>query len=489
MKERRWTRFPKLLRIFLSYYLSIFPRMKRKQTIKAVIAIVLVVIVAFVVRYCWVSFPVISGYGAKMLCSSIFVAGRNLEMTRQQELGFSSLNLATYKINYKDSSVTCSVFGFAERKAIYRRGLGATLVVEIPEEKIRAQQYRLPVTPVVNTAEIPWPAGDKIIDSFPSNINREALLKAVEAGFTENDSTHLVRTRAVIVLYDGKLVAEKYADGFNKNSRLIGWSMTKTITGALIGMLAAQGKLKIDGPAPVKEWADIKDPRHNISIKDLLQQSSGLDFLEDYSKYSDATRMLFMRADMGTYTANRPLNVKPGTFFSYTSGNTNLLSRIMRSAIGEKDYHAFPYEQLFYKLGMYSAIMEPDAAGNLVGSSYSYATARDWARFGLMYLDSGRFNGQQILPAEWVKASVVPAPSAKIGQYGYQLWLNRGSKADASTRVYPQVPPDMFYADGFEGQNIFIIPSEKLVVVRLGLTQKGAYDVDGFLSKIISSCH
>jgi CubicO group peptidase (beta-lactamase class C family) len=458
-----------------------------RKIFKRVISIAIIILLLFVFRYCWVSFPVITGYGAKVLCSSLFVAGRSAESARQEEVGFSPLHLANYTIDYKESSVTCSLLGLAKRKAIYRKGLGATLLVELPEQQVRAQQFRLAVPPKINADLISWPAGNKITDTMPATVDIQALKKAVENGFTEQEGKPLIHTRAIVVLYDGKLVAEKYAPGVTKDTRLTGWSMTKSITGALTGILVKEGKLNPDAPAPVKEWADVKDPRHNILLKDLLQQSSGLDFVEDYSKYSDATRMLFMRADMGAYTATRPLKHKPGTVFSYTSGNSNIISRVIRNTVGEKDYHAFPYEALFHKIGMYSAVMEPDASGNFVGSSYCYATARDWARFGLLYLNDGKFNGQQILPDGWVASSVQPASASANGEYGYQIWLNRGSKENAATRLYPQLPTDMFFADGFEGQNVFIIPSKKLVVVRLGLTQKGAYDVEGLLLGIMKA--
>jgi CubicO group peptidase (beta-lactamase class C family) len=461
--------------------------MKARKIFKKVIAVALILLLVFLIRYCWVSFPVITGYGAKVLCSAIFVAGRSEEAAKKEEVGFSPLHLANYSVNYKDSSVTCSVFGFSKRKAIFRNGLGATLLVEVDEKQVRAQQFRLAMPPVIDREQIAWPTGDRLTDSLPPSVNRQALANALEKGFAETDSNRLMRTRAIVVIFDGKLVAEKYAPGFSKDSRLTGWSMTKSLTGALTGILVKQGKLDPEAPAPVAEWADAKDPRHSITLKHLLQQSSGLDFLEDYSKYSDATRMLFMRADMGTYTATRDLKDKPGTVFSYTSGNTNLISRIIRKTVGEKDYHAFPYEALFYKLGMYSAIMEPDAAGNFVGSSYCYATARDWGRFGLFYLNNGSINGEQLLPENWVASSITPAPATKKGEYGYQLWLNRGADANGSARSYPRLPSDMFFADGFEGQNIFVVPSAKLVVVRLGLTQKGAYDVEALISDILQA--
>jgi CubicO group peptidase (beta-lactamase class C family) len=268
----------------------------------------------------------------------------------------------------------------------------------------------------------------------------------------------------------------------------LGWSMAKSITSALIGMLVRDGRLRVDAPAPVPEWSKPDDPRHAITLIDLLQQCSGLQFEENYLKSSDATKMLFERADMGAYTAAHPLKQPPGTLWYYSSGNSNIVSRIIRQTVGEEKYHAFPYERLFYPTGMYSAILEPDASGTFVGSSYMYATARDWARFGLLYLGDGVFNGVRLLPEGWVRKSTTPAPAAPRGQYGYQFWLNAGTKDDPSDRTYPHAPPDLFCADGFEGQNVFIIPSRQLVVVRLGLT-KGKFNADRFLGDVLDALH
>jgi CubicO group peptidase (beta-lactamase class C family) len=310
------------------------------------------------------------------------------------------------------------------------------------------------------------------------------LQSAVQNIFVEEDTIWPIRTRAVIILFNGQLIAERYADGFTAKTRLSGWSMTKTVTGALIGILVKQGKLYIDAPAPVPEWRNISDPRHSITVTDLLQQRSGLDFEENYSKSSDATRMLFQEADMGGFTASRPLKSQPGSVFYYSSGNSNILSRIIRQTVGDSLYYCFPYQQLFYKLGMYSAVIEPDASGTLVGSSYMYATARDWARFGLLYLNDGVFNKEMILPEGWVAQSTRPASTEKQG-YGFQIWLNTAS--DTLIKRYPAAPADMFYADGFESQLIFIIPSKNLVVVRLGLTQHNNFDGNKFLHDVLAS--
>jgi CubicO group peptidase (beta-lactamase class C family) len=207
-----------------------------------------------------------------------------------------------------------------------------------------------------------------------------------------------------------------------------------------------------------------------------------LDFDEIYSRSSDATRMLFEKADMGGFTASHSLKNKPGTKFYYSSGNSNIISRIIRQAVGDSIYYIFPYQQLFYKLGMYSAVIEPDASGTFVGSSYMYATARDWARFGLFYLEDGVFNHERILPEGWVKKSTSPASTEKQG-YGFQIWLNAGG--DTSVRRYPAAPPDLYCADGFESQLIFVIPSKDLVMVRLGLTQHNNFNANDFLHDVL----
>ena len=325
--------------------------------------------------------------------------------------------------------------------------------------------------------------GDKLCDTFPVAIDSLKLQSAMKKVFIEEDTILPVRTRAVIVLYDGQLIAEHYADGFNAKSKLAGWSMTKTVTGALIGILVKQGKLLVGLPAPVPEWRSSGDPRHAISIENLLQQRSGLDFDEVYYRASDATSMLFQKSDMAAFTASHPLKFRPGSVFHYSSGNSNILSRIIREAVGDSLYVGFPYNELFYKLGMYSAVLEPDPSGTFVGSSYMYASARDWARLGLLFLDDGVFNKKRILPEGWVTESTKSVSSDKRG-YGYQIWLNTGS--DFSDKHYPSAPSDMFYADGFESQLIFVIPSKKLVIVRLGLTQHNNFNADLFLHDILA---
>ncbi len=261
----------------------------------------------------------------------------------------------------------------------------------------------------------------------------------------------------------------------------------KSITSAIAGVLVEQNRLNIDAPAPVPEWKENDDPRHQITTRHLLQQTTGLKFEEVYSKSSHATRMLCEHGDMGAYAASLRLQHAIGSRFHYSSGNSNILSRIIRHIVGDNDYHAFPYEQLFYRIGMYSIVLEPDASGTFVGSSFCFATARDWARFGLLYLNNGMFNGQQILSPDWVKQSVTPSSVAEQGEYGFQWWLNKGKAGRREKRLFPTLPEDLFFADGFEGQNVFVIPSKKLVVVRLGFTRKKEYGEVRFLEDVIAA--
>jgi len=441
--------------------------MRIGKIVKRSILVIILVALAYGIRYAWVSFPIISGYGAKNLCSCMFVAGRTEKSVKDEELADSPLNLGSFTVDEKDSSVTGTVAGMAKRKAIYRKGLGCTLVNDITEAELRAQHFATPTAPSINPDSISWPMGNLVKDSIPAHIHRDLLRNAMQGVFEETDPKKKIGTHAVVMLYDGKLVAEQYAPGYDLHSKLLGWSMSKSITGTLIAILVKEGKLKVEAPAPVPEWAQPTDPRHAITLQNLLQQTSGLDYVENYSKASTATNMLFKKGDMAAYVASLPLKDKPGSLFSYSSGNSNIISRIIRQTVGEEDYYRFPATALFYKIGMYNTILEPDASGTFIGSSYSYATARDWARFGLLYYNDGVWNGERILPEGWVTKTRTPVVTANGPQkYGYQFWLDT---LNDKQKLQPGLPAEVFYADGFNDQEVYIIPSKKLVVVRLGL--------------------
>ena len=446
----------------------------------------LLIIIVYGVQYAWRALPILSGYGAKDICSCVFVAGRDPQSVIDDELNSIPLKYGTFTANYSDSTATASVFGLAKSKAIFRKGLGCTLITEMSEEELRSQKMNLYRSQKVNTDSIAWPQGDKLPDTISGKINKEKLQAAINSAFTETDTVKAKqkRTRAVAVLYNGNVVGEKYASGFNKNSKQIGWSMTKSITNALVGILVKQGKLKLEDPAPINVWNS--DERKTITLADLMHMSSGLEWEENYGGPSGATNMLFKKKDMGLYAAESKLESKPGEVFEYSSGTTNIISRIVRDKVGDENYYQFPYQELFGKIGMNSIVLEPDAGGTFVGSSYSFATARDFARFGLLFYNDGIWNGERILPEGWVKFSFTPPVGAKRGQYGAQWWANAGEKNNPSNRPYPDVPVDAYLAEGFEGQYVFIVPSKKLVVVRLGLT-KTDFDMNKFVSEVIQS--
>ncbi len=455
-----------------------------RKIILRTLLIIFLAALTYGVYYAWIAFPIISGYGAKNLCSCTMLAGRTAEDVIKNELGSGLQSFGTFTVSYEDSSATATVFGLAKRKAIYRKGLGCTLVNEITEDELRDQPWKVATPPYVNQDTIPWPTGNKMPDSvnlFGYDI--ELLNKTINEAFEEPGEDKTRRTRAVVVIHDGNLIAEKYADGFDQHTRLTGWSMTKSLTNAMMGILVKEGKLSLNDAAPMEAWTN--DKRNTITIHNLMQASSGLKWAEVYSGPSDATNMLFKKRDAGIYASHAPLQHTAGDVFYYSSGTTNILSYIIRQTIGDAAYHSFPYKNIFYKIGMNSMTIEPDPGGTFVGSSFSFATARDWARFGLLYLNDGYWVNERILPEGWVEYSTMPANGAKKGEYGAQFWLNAGNPGDIIDRNFPDVPSDMYYLSGFEGQDVFIVPSENLVLVKLGLTTDNWVDVNSFLKDII----
>lgn len=425
----------------------------------------LIIIIIFLNRYIYLSVPVISAFGAKTLCSSVYLQHRNPEMVIKEDLSGFPFSLATYKINGPDLSVLVNVFGFAERKAIYRKGLGATLINDLPETEVRKQHFDIPSPPLLSDS-ISWPLGNKTGNSIPATVNKQKLEKILQQEINGQPGKP-ANTRAVVVVYNDQLIAEQYAPGFSATTVMPAWSATKSITGALIGILVKQGKLHIDSAAGIPQWAGTQ--KQLITIKQLLQQTSGLSYTESYVYPSEATNMLFRKGNMANYAESLSLEYPPGTTFNYSSGNSNILSDIIKRTVEKNSYASFPYNELLYKIGMCSATLEPDASGMYVGSSYCYATARDFARFGLFCLNNGKWNNEQILPENWITLSTQPVKADPLKRYGSQFWLNGIDESGAGKHQFPDVPGDMYYAAGYGGQGIFIIPSRKTVIVRLGL--------------------
>jgi CubicO group peptidase (beta-lactamase class C family) len=433
--------------------------------------LVLGFLLAAIMIYVWIFFlPVMMGMAAKTVCSCVYVAGRTVEGTKEKELQvFPGLSSAT--IDLADSSVVASMLGRSQ-KAIYRKGLGCTLLAERTEQEVRNQKFILPTVPAVNQDSIPWPTGNLNADATVVGVNYERLNELLDSAFISAPGKPL-NTYGVVVVYDGMIIGERYAEGLTKQSKLMGWSMGKSITNALIGILVRDGKLSLTDAAPIDEWKN--DNRASIKLENLLQANSGLTWSESYfNPHSTFHQMFMFRDDKGGFAISQKLKNTPGEVFQYSSGTTNILSKIIRQKVGDSTYYKFPYERLFYKLGMNSMVLEPDASGTFVGSSYAFGTARDWARFGLLYLNDGYWNGERILPEGWIEFTSAPSQAAKRGEYGAQWWLNAGEKGNPANRYYPQLPADAFWADGFEEQFVMVIPSENLVVVRMGASHHGS---------------
>ena len=254
--------------------------------------------------------------------------------------------------------------------------------------------------------------------------------------------------------------------------------MTKSITATYFGILQKQGKINVNNSAPIAEWKN--DERKNITINDLLHMNSGLEWEEKYDKISDATKMLFQDKDMTKTQIDKPLVGTPNNTWNYSSGTSNLLSGILRKQFkSHQEYLDFWYSSLIDKIGMNSMIVETDMSGNFVGSSYGWATTRDWSKFGLLYLHKGNWNGEQIFEESWTKYVSTPTNTSN-GNYGAHFWLNAGGR-------FPDAPRDMYSCNGYQGQMVFIIPSLDMVFVRMGLKEDPAFDFNALLKGIISS--
>ena len=424
-----------------------------------------------------------AGYYAKILCSAVFISHRDPTDVRSDDLRDYPFQPV---IDFQKKTVTVSPgFGLPTQKAIYREGLGSTLAINYTEEHIRTQDTGnltpSPLTP--DKQKKLWPEGNVVdFENLAVEVHKKELTAIIENSFTEPQANQnqFRGTRAVVVVYKGRIIAEKYAPGFTKDTPLMGWSITKSITNALVGIMVGEGKLRLDDPAPVAEWSGPGDPRGAITLDQMLRMSSGLDYVEDYvDVLSDTPFMLFGTLDAAGFTSAKPLDVEPDSRWRYISGSPNLVCRIIREALNGSlsRYFEFPRRKLFDRIGMQSAVIEPDAAGTFVGSSFSYATARDWARFGLLYLQDGVWEGERIFPEGWVTYSTTPIPKAPIGQYGAYWWLNAGNPVGSSNRRYPTLPADLYSADGYEGQFVILIPSRDVVLVRLGLSHPANLDV------------
>jgi len=418
---------------------------------------------------------VITGYAAKNLASGIFVAGRSQKELEENDLNFSFIKYANNIVDYNKKEVV-SHFLWNKSKAIYIKGFGCVLIRDYSEKEIRNRSYNIVPSLPENPDTITWPMGDKIADTIPIGIDMIKLHSVMNK--IMSDTIPFKGTYGCMVIYKGQIIAEEYKKGFNRQTKFLGWSMGKSFVNSLIGLRSEEGKININSPLNLKEWR--KDDRKNITLNNLMHMNSGLKWNEDYGALSDVTFMLYKKGNMGNYTAQRPLKNKPDSVWNYSSGATNLACMIFRrSFANDSSYYSYPRKELFNKTGMKSVVLEVDASGTFVGSSYVYASLRDYARYGLLYLNRGVFMGHHVLSSSWIDYTLIPA-SGSEGKYGAYFWLNlSGDK--------PDIPKDSYRCDGFNGQYIFIVPSMNLVVVRTGFSEHGEFD-NNIMMKDILGC-
>ncbi len=403
-----------------------------------------------------------AGYKAKIACSERFVAGRDADAVLQAEFAGIDpmLDRIRVRIDERRRSVRASgPLGLGQARAVYRDGYGCTLTNG-------GRAADLPALAPMAAGD-PWPVAPRGAQDAAARVDYAALDAALAGAFEENATGN----RAVLVAVDGRIVAERYADGFSRETSFLSWSMAKSVTATLIGAAVHRGLIDIDAPAPVDAWRD--DPvRAQITWRDLLHMQSGLDFEEAYDDArSDVNRMLFEASDAGAAAIRaRPAHA-PGEVWSYSSGTTNILARLLRETLAREGLNdqEFARKALLAPIGADSVILEPDASGVFVGSSFAYATARDWARLGQLYLQDGVWDGARLLPEGW--SAFVAAPAARSdNQYGAHFWLNRDG-ADGRARFFKGLPESVYMMSGHEGQYVLIDPSRNAIIVRTGLTR------------------
>jgi CubicO group peptidase (beta-lactamase class C family) len=457
-----------------------------RKTLLVLVTLLAAVFATIGLRWVYLTALLGSGYMAETLCSGVFVSGRDRQSIFAEELtgpGYELLQLFQAEIDDQQKQVTASTYGLWPRTAVYRDGLGCTLAIGRSPSELRAEAADLfaPIPPPDQNAL--WPEGERVdLENLSNEVDHSALAAAVDATFSEPNPAHPRRTRALVVVHKGRIVAERYAPGFDKATPLVGWSMTKTATNALVGLRVLDGAVATSNAKLLPEWRGEGDLHGDITLDQLLRMTSGLAFDEGYgSNTSDVAQMLFAKEGAGHFAAEMPLVAPPGTLWNYSSGSSNVIQLILHHGFtDERDYLRFPRERLFAPLGMRSALIEPDASGTFIGSSLMYASARDWARLALLFAQNGIWQGKALLPPDWVAYSLTPTPEAPAKEFGAHVWL----KLPESERA--TLAKDAYYLLGFDQQIVAIIPSRDLIIVRLGLTRKGgAWDHARDLAPIV----
>ena len=391
---------------------------------------------------------VATGFVANVICTETFVSGldpaRIFSETLSAMPGTGLIAWALdYRVDRARKDVTVTLFGIGKSHAVYRgEGLGCYL-----DHGGAATEIAMPA--MESRPSLPEIAGASIVapQSAP-------LAAALDRAFAEPDKSTSRHTRAIVVMKDGRVIAERYAEGVGIDTPLLGFSATKSVMSALAGIMVRKGALSLHQPVPIAAWQCPGDPRGAITLDHLLRHTAGLALGSSLSAslasaLEPVNRMKFMESDMAAYAESMPLETAPGAAWNYHDGNTVILAHLLRNAAGGKasDLMRFARQELFAPLGMRNVVLEFDASGNAEGSSQMLASARDWARFGQLYLNDGVAGGKRILPEGWVKYSASPTPGAWVGMSA-GFWTNLGDSFGATYRTERGWPRDAFFAKG-----------------------------------------
>lgn len=426
-------------------------------------------------------FLIATGSVSRGLCDAAFVSHVDVDQVFREQHAPMMRSIAwaiRYRVDRAHRQVQASVLGAFGARSVFRPGLGCLLM---HGDEAVPQSAGFTPTPITS----PFP--DHVVES-----TNPAIRAAIARALAEPDPEYPRLTKAVVVLHDGKLIAEHYAPGYGPDTPIWAHSVSKSITSALIGVLVREGKLTLQQPVPIAKWRQPGNLHHAVTIDELLRMDSGLPFDETDGVINPMTDMIFLERDMAGYAADMPPTHPPGTTWGYSNLAYVLLGHLITRAAGGTaiDAERFARRELFAPLGMAHTLIQADATGTLIGSGSVYATARDLARFGQLYLDDGVMNGQRILPKGWVAYS--HSQTLDTG-YGAGFWLN--IKNDTPVPVWhanwgmPQVPKDMYYARGAFGQYVVIVPSEKLVVVRMGISLFYGDHTGDLVAAIIAALH